>query len=352
MNENEYENGYGYGEKSAGGKEKKKEKKEKNHSLRNSLLVLAGIVLVLALIGVSCSSIMQSGDVEVKLPNDKYIATLYFEGTIARGNADTWGNPYGYQHSWTLGEIDRLIGDTNNRGLILFVDSPGGGVYECDELYFKIKKYKEKTGNPVYSSMASMAASGGYYISAPADKIFANRNCWTGSIGVTIGTMIDISGLLENYGVKTTTIASGKNKSMGSYFDPLTDEQEGILQSLVDEAYDQFAGIVAEGRGLDIEEVRKIADGRIYTAAQALDLGLVDVIGTYDDAVADMQGQHDLLGCKVVDIRYKYRSFISNILGSAMQRSAGASSDAAAIMALLDKQNKAPVSYLCQMLAE
>ena len=112
----------------------------------------------------------------------------------------------------------------------------------------KLKEYKEKTKRPVYAYMGSMAASGGYYISAPADMIFANRNCWTGSIGVTIGTLYDLSGFLERHGIKAVTIASGRNKSMGSIVDPLTDEQRRIFQSLVDEAYDQFVNIVAEER--------------------------------------------------------------------------------------------------------
>lgn len=110
--------------------------------------------------------------------------------------------------------------------MILFVNSPGGGVYESDELYLKIKEYQEQTECPVYAVMGSMAASGGYYISAPADKIVANRNTWTGSIGVTIGTLYDISGLLEQYGVKTETITAGRNKAMGSSVEPMTEEQE------------------------------------------------------------------------------------------------------------------------------
>ena len=324
-------------------------RKEKSHSLRNSLIVLAFIFIGLAALGVSCGSIMQSGEKEVKLPAHDYIATIYVEGTIARGNTDSLGVPSGYQHDWTLSEIDRLIGDGNNKGMILYVDSPGGGVYESDELYFKIKEYEDATGRPVYVSMASMAASGGYYISTPADKIFANRNCMTGSIGVTIGTIIDISGFLEKYGIKTTTIYAGKNKSMGGYFEPLTQEQRDIFQGFVDEAYDQFTGIVAEERGIDIEKVRQIADGRIYTAAQAQNLGLVDAIGTYKDAVADMKHEYGLSGCDVVDIQYVYRSWLPGIFGIVNQGERG---DAATILNFVEEQKRFPVSYLCEALAE
>jgi len=324
--------------------------KEKNHSLRNSLIVLGCIVVVLVTLGVSCDNMLTIGKTETKLPSSDYIATIFIEGTISRGNYDSWGNPYGYQHSWTLKEIDRLIGDRKNRGLILFVDSPGGGVYESDELYCKIKEYQYETGNPIYAAMASMAASGGYYVSAPADKIFANRNCWTGSIGVTIGTLIDVSGFLDNYGIKTTTIDSGRNKSMGSYFDPLTSEQINILQALVDEAFDQFAGIVADERGMDMAYVAEIADGRIYTARQARELGLIDDIGSYEEAIGDMKSEYYLMGCDVVELRYVYRSWISNLLGNMGLGGIRASGDAAVLMSLLEKQSKFPVSYLCEAL--
>ena len=323
----------------------------KNHSLRNSLIVLGGIIVALIILGVACNNMFFEGETDIKLPNSSYIATMFVEGTISGGNYDSWGNPQGYQHRWTLNKIDTLIDDLHNRGLILFVNTPGGGVYESDELYFKIKEYQEKTGNPVYVAMASMAASGGYYISAPADKIFANRNCWTGSIGVTIGTLIDVSGFLEKYGIKTTTIDSGKNKSMGSYFDPLTKEQKEILQALVDEAYDQFTGIVAGERGIELDRVIEIADGRIYTAYQAMELGLIDVIGTYDDAVQDMQMEYFLMGCEVVELRYVYRSWVSNLLGNVGPGSFGGGGDAAVVLGLLERQSKFPVSYLCEVLA-
>ena len=325
--------------------------RKKGHPLRNSLIVFGVIIICLAALGVSCSNMLQGGDTEVKLPAGDYIAVIYVEGVISNANYDTWGAPYGYQHDWTMNEIDRLTYDSNNKGMILYVDSPGGGIYESDELYLKIKEYQDFTGRPVYAYMASMAASGGYYISAPADMIYANRNCWTGSIGVTIGTFIDVSGFLENYGIKTTTIDSGRNKSMGSYFDPLTDEQIDIFQALIDEAYNQFTDIVATERGMDIEKVKEISDGRIYTAKQALEIDLIDAVGNFDDALYGMKEEYGLGGCEIIDIRYVYKSILMNLLGSANQRAPGAGGDAAAILSLLEKQNKLPVSCLCEILA-
>ena len=326
-------------------------KKKKNRSLRNSLIVLCCIIAALAVLGASCNSMLQTGEAQTKLPNKSYIATIFVEGSISRGNYDTWGSPAGYQHQWTLNEIDRLMYDYNNEGLIIFVDSPGGGIYESDELYLKIKEYRTVTGKPVYASMASRGASGAYYISAAADKIFANRNCLTGSIGVTLGTFIDVSGFLENYGIRTTTIDSGSNKSMGNYFDPLSTEQVRIFQSIIDEAYGQFTEIVAEERGLTIEETRRIADGRIYTARQALEVGLIDEIGNYPDAVFDMQWEYDLFGCEIFEIKYTYRSWVSNLLGSLNPAYPSMRGDAAVVLELLRNRSPFPVSYLCETLA-
>lgn len=327
------------------------QQKRKGHRLRNSLIVLGIILVIVILLGVSCKSLGLGSDT-TSYPDSPYIAKLFIEGTIqGSGNTDYFGNPTGYQHQWTLNTIDDLIKDDNNKGLILFVNSPGGGVYESDELYFKIKEYQKKTHRPVYSAMGSMAASGGYYISAPCDKIIANRNCWTGSIGVTIGTLYDFSDLLKRYGVKTHTMTSGPNKAMGSSVEPLTDEQQQIFQSLIDDAYEQFAGIVAEGRKMDINTVKKIGDGRIYTARQALQLGLIDKIGTLDEAIADMKKSYKLEGCEVVDLTDTNSSVLGSLFeGMSLPKHLGASGDVSAIMDIVEKDDNMPVSYMCEAL--
>ncbi len=241
-----------------------------------------------------------------------------------------------------------MIADDENKGMILYVDTPGGSVFASDELYFKIKEYQEKTERPVYASMQSMAASGGYYISAPCDKIIANRNCWTGSIGVTLGTMYDISELLDNLGIKTNTITSGANKAMGSNVEPMTSEQRAIFQSMVDEAYEQFVGIVAEGRDMKISKVKKLADGRIYTAKQALDNGLIDQIGTFEEAAADMKKTYALGDCAVESFTAPVTSDWTSLLGQAAGAASGKNGlSAEAIEQLLDLNGKFAFSYLC-----
>ena len=270
-----------------------------------------------------------------------YIGTVYVEGEMSEDGTGT------YNHEYILNSIDAMMEDEENKGIILFVDTPGGTVFSADELYFKIKEYREETGRPVYSSMQSMAASGGYYISAPCDKIIANRNCWTGSIGVTMGTFINLSELLDALGIQTETITSGDNKAMGSSYDPMTAEQRAIYKSLIDEAYDQFVGIVAEGRKMNDADVRKLADGRIYTAKQAVDLGLVDAIGTYEEAIEDMKKTYELGEIEVEEFYTSSNVDLLSLLSEAAAK--GSTPDADLIEELVELNGKFRLSYISDM---
>lgn len=311
------------------------------------LLILAGILLLALLVATLGRNYLQGKDTYA--PKGPYIGVLFVEGSITSSNIDSWGIPFGYQHHFTIAKIDDLIDDANNTGLILYVDSPGGGIYESDELYLKLVEYKELTGRPIYSYMGSMAASGGYYVSAPADKIIANRNCWTGSIGVTIGTIVDISGFLENYGIKSVTITSGENKAIGGMMEPMTEDQIAILQALVDEAYEQFVTIVSVERGIDLAYAKEISDGRIYTASQALGLGLIDGIGQYDDAIDDMQTSYDLTASEVIEFHYRSNSLLGRLL-SDMDLPTLPGSEASAVLSLIEDDMDFPISYLSPLL--
>ena len=318
-------------------------------SLKKPLIILGCILLAVILLGVSCVRMDRNSDTQYAKISDDHISVLYINGTISGDSGDSLYSENTYNHQWVLNRLDDAIGNPNNKGLILFIDTPGGGVYETDEIYLKLKEYQQ-TGRPIYSAMGSMAASGGYYISAPADKIIANRNCWTGSIGVTIGTIFDVSQLLDKYGIKTVTITSGKNKAMGSTVDPMTKEQKAIFQSLVDEAYEQFVSIVAEGRHMDVGQVKKLADGRIYTAKQALSNGLIDQIGTLDEAVADMKSQYGLEGCEVYDMKYENTSLLGGLLGQAKALGKGGSNgDVAALLEIMNDQGEVPISYMSEI---
>ena len=334
------------------------EKKSNKSTLIIAISIIVAIVVVICVfIGVaantfnsfsnslSTASSTSSTDNTFFGPMEPYIAKVSVKGTIS-GTSDRFSSSdKSYHHAWTLATIDTLIKDGNNVALYLDVDTPGGNVYESDELYFKIKEYKEETGRPVYVYMNSMAASGGYYISAPADLIYANRNTWTGSIGVIIGSLFDVSGFMEKHGIKAEDITSGPNKGMGSYFEPLTDEQRAIYQGLVDEAYEQFVAIVAEGRGMDIETAKQIADGRIYTATQAKENGLIDEVSQKDDAE---QAFRDLnLDAIIYNAHFSPAySFANSLFGmindAGLMGKFGQSQDIAAVLEMIETENNQP----------
>ncbi len=261
-----------------------------------------------------------------KIPKySKYLAKIYITGTIeAEGPS--------YNQEWLLESIDMLKEDSNNVGILLVIDSPGGTVYEADGTYLALLDYKRETGRPVYAYMQSMAASGGYYIACAADYIMANRNTLTGSIGVIAGSSVDLTGLMEKYGIKYTTIHSGKNKNMGNYNEPLTAEQVQIMQSIADEAYEQFVGIVADSRGMPVDDVKTLADGRIYTAAQALKNGLIDEVLMQDkNAVPTMQNRaFDGEEYEEVEFKYEESQSFYDLFTEAMTQFSSATSSSSA----------------------
>ena len=229
-----------------------------------------------------------------------YVSVIYITGVISEENKT-------YNQKWLLRQIKNAKSDKNNRAILLYIDSPGGTVYESDEAYLALRDYAST--RPVFAYFGSLAASGGYYIGCSADWIFANRNTLTGSIGVIAGQSVDATGLFDKIGVKVTTITAGKNKNMGNYNAPLTEEQRAIMQSIADEAYEQFTGIVADARDLPIETVKRLADGRIYTAKQAKDNGLIDEVCSLDDAkdtIRDELAEDTDESVNFVDFKYHY----------------------------------------------
>lgn len=220
---------------------------------------------------------------ELALPEEEFVGLINVVGEIGPSvdSMFSYGET-GYDHDLYMNYIDELMYADNNKGIMLYIDSPGGTVYESDELYLKLMEYKEVTGRPIWAYFASEACSGGYYIAMAADKIYANRNCWTGSIGVIVSLM-NCKDLYDKLGIEEVDITSGANKAMGSAALDLTQEQYDILQSLVDEAYDQFVEIVCAGRNMEDATVRTLADGRIYSAKQALEHKLIDAIGSFEE---------------------------------------------------------------------
>jgi protease IV len=177
--------------------------------------------------------------------------------------------------------------DEDIKAVVLRVDSPGGAVAPSQEIHDAVKRIK--ASKKVVVSMGGMAASGGYYISAPADRIFAEPGTLTGSIGV-IFLHFNVRGLLEWAKVEETTLKSGKYKDTLSPFRPIQESDREEIQSISDDVYSQFVQAVAQGRGMPEARVREIAEGRIYTGKRAKELKLVDELGGFDDAVAAAWG--------------------------------------------------------------
>lgn len=182
----------------------------------------------------------------------------------------------------TIKQLQDLRKKTNVKAVVLRIDSPGGVVGPSQEIHEEVKKLAAK--KKVVVSMGSIAASGGYYVAVPATTIYANAGTITGSIGVLM-KMSNIEGLLGKVGMQAFIIKSGRFKDTGSPIRKMTPEDRAILQGVIDNLHGQFVKSVAEGRKLPPEEVRRLADGRVYTGEQALALKLIDRIGTLQDAV-------------------------------------------------------------------
>lgn len=174
--------------------------------------------------------------------------------------------------------------DDDVKGVVLRVDSPGGIVGPSQEIYQEVKKLAAR--KKVIVSMGSVAASGGYYIAAPASLIYANPGTITGSIGVLM-KFSNVEGLMDKIGMKSFTLKTGKFKDSGSPVRQMTEEEKALLQAVIDSTHGQFVKAVAEGRKLPVEQVRVIADGRIFSGEQALAIKLVDRLGSMQDAIEE-----------------------------------------------------------------
>ncbi len=233
-------------------------------------------------------------------------------------------------------EIEGTISDSRNtvrqlkaheknplvKAILIRVDSPGGVVTPSHEIYDEIRRIRD-AGTPVVVSMGTLAASGGYYVSCPADVIVANPGTLTGSIGVIMEFPV-VRELMDKVGVEVEVIKSDVHKDIGSPFRFMGESDRELLQGVVADVYDQFVEVVSTERDLPEDEVRAIADGRIFSGRQALDLGLVDTLGTLEDAkriVADLAG---IKGePRLIRPRPRLKPFFSRFLEEAVGRVLG-----------------------------
>lgn len=213
------------------------------------------------------------------------IAVLYASGDITESGKD------GIASDRLVPEILELAENDDIDGLILRVNSGGGSAFASEQIWEALGEFKEMTGKPFYVSMSDYAASGGYYISCGADKIYAEPVTITGSIGI-FGLIPNIRGLVtDKLGVTTYPISTNPAGAQPDIFAPMTESQRAGMQSYVDRGYELFVKRVAGGRKKTVEQIKAIAEGRVWDGREALRIGLVDKLGGLDTALADMAGE-------------------------------------------------------------
>ncbi|MEJ8777465.1 signal peptide peptidase SppA [Pseudogracilibacillus sp. ICA-222130] len=281
--------------------------------------------------------IIEDGDWEER------IAVLQLNGAIMEDVV----SPYfgqGYSHHRMLKTIELAAEDDSIKAVLLQINSPGGAVGPTAEIHESLLALQEEYDKPFYVTMGETAASGGYYAAAPADKIYATSSTITGSIGVIMESM-NYAGLAEKYGITFNTIKSGKHKDIMSPSREMTKEEKDILQSMIDEMYDEFVQVIVDGRQMTEEKVREIGDGRVYTGNQAKKVGLVDEIGTFNDALQDLRETYELENAQVIQYSQEANMF-SYFVMEAKNKLQQKDSELAAVMQLIRQSDKPQAMYL------
>ena len=182
-------------------------------------------------------------------------------------------------------KLDKAARDKSVKGVVLRINSPGGTVAASDVMYHHLRQFKDRTGKPVIACVLGLGCSGAYYLACGCDGIVAQPSSVTGSIGTVLQTF-SVAGTMQMIGVKAVTIKSGRLKDMASPLHDLSDEERDVLQGIIDNFYQQFLKVVGDGRkSIDKQKLKELADGRVFTAEQALQEGLIDRIGYLEDGI-------------------------------------------------------------------
>lgn len=250
-----------------------------------------------------------------------FLALIIANSGSEVSNLRTWNRGLGYLEikgaivdaTETVRQLKALERNSQVEGILILVNSPGGVTSPSHEIYEEIRRIRDD-GMPIIVSMGALAASGGYYVSAPATRIVANPQTLTGSIGVIMEFPV-LKGVMDKIGVKVEVVKSRVHKDIGSPFRDMTDQDRELLQDVVTDAYDQFVAVVSAERRIPEDSVRAFADGRIMTGRQALALGLVDTLGTFEDAkriaasLCDIEGEP-----RLIRTRRRFNSWIRDLL--------------------------------------
>ena len=251
--------------------------------------IFISAVLLLAVLSFVVSLLKGNNNSQKTVTIPDRVAVINIEGTIVCG-ADSKENLFQQANGITSGTIMKQIreaaADDSVKALVLRIDSGGGSATAAEEVGRELLRFKEQTKKPIVATMGNTGASAAYWIAACAsDKIYANATTLTGSIGVYMPYM-NTEELFKKIGITSDKIKSGPYQDILTNDRPMTPEEQEILQNIVDEIYDQFVYTVSAGRRMETSKVRAIADGRIYTGRQAKNIGLVDELGDYYDALA------------------------------------------------------------------
>jgi protease-4 len=280
------------------------------------LLIISAIVIFLGglfVVSVLIAKVLM-GDADVKIAEKQGVGLVEVKGMILDSRE-------------TVRQLRYFLKQDEIRAVVLRVDSPGGVVAPSQEIFEEVRKFAAR--KKIIVSMGSLAASGGYYISAPATLIYANPGTITASIGVIL-KLSNIESLMDRIGIKSHTLKTGKYKDAGSPLRRLSEDDRAMLQSVIDSTHEQFVRAVASGRRLPIEQVRRIADGRILSGQQALALRLVDRLGTLQDAIEEAGRLSGIAGepevvlppRKKVDYRDLLADGAEGMIGSALGKGA------------------------------
>jgi protease-4 len=268
-------------------------------------LIVAGIVLFIGAVGMIFFAFIVWGlsssdrNADIVIGSGDKIAVVELKGIIMTSDE-------------TVRQIKKYREDSSIRAILFRVDSPGGGVVASQEIFEEVKKTR-KQGKPIVVSMGSLAASGGYYVSCGASRIVANPGTLTGSIGV-ISQFVQWDTLMHKIGLSENTIKTGKFKDAGSPFRPMTPDDKQYFQHLMSNVYEQFVSAVEKERNISHDSVLSFADGRVFSGEQALNMRLVDTLGTYEDAINIAARMAGIRGKPSIVKERKYRLSLIDLL--------------------------------------
>lgn len=277
--------------------------------MRRNLKWVILAILLLPLVVAAVVLLVDSGGSELSLGLGKKVGLVRIDDAI-------------FSSRFQAEQLRSFREDESIAGVLVEVNSPGGAIVPSQELYRELMRYR-RHGKPLVVSMGSVAASGAYYLASAADRIFANPGTITGGIGVFI-RVSRVDGLLEKLGVEITTLKAGKYKDIGNPHREMTPKERRLLQGMLDDFHNQFVQDVCEGRrGLDCDSVRALADGRVFTGRQAVELGLIDTLGTSQDALAYLRNSVGVGKNAGVVEKERRRPLLERLLPETFTNSAG-----------------------------